>query len=457
MTDTDGGETPAGEEAGTATTSASGGDAVATTAAPAPKRGPRARRTRGIITWFLIVLASLLIPISVVSAWAIHTVTNTDQYVATMAPLARNQVIIDHLARKATNELFSSHVVQDKVASVLPAKAKPIVQPVLAEVENYVYGITLKVLESPQFGKLWDTLNRHTHDTVVDILTGKQTTLTKSLGKSGQVVINVTPILNNIIARADQRGVTLFNPVKSILANSNSLGVTVVSKSQVSKFSGAFNLLVTLGWAVPITALGLGIVGIAIAVDRRKALLRMSLGVGLMTLVLLAGLSLGRITFLNESAKGGFDKGVAAAVWDTVLRFLKADLRWALLATVLVALIAWVFGPARYAKWIRVHVARAARWVSAQATSLKAGAGRATSGSGGARRTGGWILEHVSGLRIVGVVVAALFLLFSGNLTGWALLVIIIVLAVYLGLLQLVAVWARRITTNAVGAGTAGS
>ena len=66
------------------------------------EKKPRARRTRGIISWVLIVLASLLIPVSVVSAWAIRTVTDTDQYVTTMAPLARNQLIIDHLADKTT-------------------------------------------------------------------------------------------------------------------------------------------------------------------------------------------------------------------------------------------------------------------------------------------------------------------------------------------------------------------
>ena len=67
----------------------------------------------------LIVLASFLIPISVISTWAITTVTKTDKYVATMAPLARNPVIVDHLATKATDVLFSSHIVQDKVTAAL--------------------------------------------------------------------------------------------------------------------------------------------------------------------------------------------------------------------------------------------------------------------------------------------------------------------------------------------------
>ena len=134
----------------------------------------------------LVVLASLLIPVSVISVWAIRTVTNTDQYVATMAPLARNPVIVDHLATKATDELFSTGIVQKKVTAALPAKAKPIVTPIVNEVHSYVYGLALKVFESPKFGQLWDTLNRHTHDAVVDVLTGKQTPLAQKLEKGGR-------------------------------------------------------------------------------------------------------------------------------------------------------------------------------------------------------------------------------------------------------------------------------
>ncbi len=136
-------------------------------------------------------------------------------------------------------------------------------------------------------------------------------------------------------------------------------------------------------------------------------------------------MSLGRITFLNQAAGHHFDRQVAGAVWDTLLRFLKTDLRWMLLATVLVALAAWVAGPARYAVWIRSTCAKGARWVAAQAGGVASGAGRAAAGSEGARRSGGWIEEHLGGLRVVGVVVAACFLVFGGNLTGWSLLVIL--------------------------------
>ncbi len=413
--------------------------------ASAAKRPPRARRSRAVIVWVLIVLASLLIPISILSAWAITTVTNTDQYVATMAPLARDPVIVDHLATKATDALFSSHVVQNKVEAVLPSKAKPIVQPIVAQVQTYVHGLALQVLQSPKFGTLWDGLNRHTHDAVVAILTGKQSALTKKVEKGGAIVLNLSPALNNIIDKANSRGVTLFNPLKSVLSQNGSLSFTVVTEQQVSKFSGIFNLVVKFGWAVPIIAVVLGLLAIAIAVRRRKTLLRLSIGVALVSTVLLAALSLGRNVFTHQATVHHLDSGVAGTVWDTLLRFLKSDLRWMLLAVIVVALIAWVFGPARYAVRIRRHVAAGARWVAEQARSLSGGAGRAAAESERARHAGAWILEHLAALRIVGVIVAGLFLVFNGNLTGWSLLVILIVLAVYLGLLQLVAAWARKV------------
>ena len=59
-----------------------------------------------------------------------------------------------------------------------------------------------------------------------------------------------------------------------------------------------------------------------------------------------------------------------------MLRFLKTDLRWTLLISVLVAFGAWVAGPARYAVWIRMTCRRGGRWVAAQARALLGSGGR---------------------------------------------------------------------------------
>jgi hypothetical protein len=410
------------------------------------ERKPRAHRTRRITAWVLVVLVSLLIPVAVISVWAIRTVTDTNQYVATMAPLARNEIIVTNLASKATDELMSSHVVQDKVTAALPKSAKPLVTPIVNQVHVFVYDLSLKVLDSANFARLWDGLNRRSQEAVVDVLTGKQTRLTKKIEKGGAIVIDVTPTMTQIINQADAHGVTLFDSLKPKLDKADSLSVTILSKQQVSEFSGAFNLIVKLRWIIPVVALVLAALGIGLAVDRRKTLLRMAIGVTLVTVVLLAGLSLGRITFLNGAAKHKANREVAGAFWDTLLRFLETDLRWTLLVSVLVAFGAWVAGPARYAVSIRVTCAKGWRWLARQARELMAGAKHTAAGSERAGRSGRWILEHINGLRIFGVIVAGLFVVFGGNLTGWSILLVVFLVAAYLALIELVAIWARKVS-----------
>ena len=414
----------------------------------------RGHLPRRISAWVLVVLASILIPVSVISVWAIRTVTDTNQYVETMAPLATNPVIQQGLAKRATDELFSHTNVQARVTQALPKAAKPIVAPVVAQVQTYVQGLALKVFESPKFAKLWDTLNRHSHDAVINTLTGKQTPLQQKLAKGGQIALNLSPAVNNVISDLDARGITFFDPLRTV--TNQSVTFTVVSKQQVNKFSGLFNLVVKLKWLIPVIALVLAILAVALALERRKTLVRLAVGVALMSLVVLGALSAGRGIFVGQAAGGGFNAQGAAAVWDTVLRFLKADLRWTLLISVLVAFGGWLAGPARYAVWIRRTCASGGRWVAAQYRAVTSGAGRAAAESSRVRRTGGWIVEHLNGLRVVGVVVAGLILLFSGNLTGWTLLVIVLVLAVYVGLLQLVATWAHRVADAGNDPGSGG-
>ncbi len=219
----DAGKPDSGSEGSPATSSQPAGIAQIKTA-----KARRGHLPRRISAWVLVVLACILIPISVISVWAIRTVTNTDQYVETMAPLARNQVIIDGLATKATDALFSTNAVKNRVTAALPKAAKPLVVPVVNEVKSYVHGLALKFFESPKFGQLWDLLNRHSHDAVIDILTGKKSPLQEKIGKGGQIALNLSPALNNLIDQANAHGVTLFNPIKA--ASNQGLSFTVVSQ-----------------------------------------------------------------------------------------------------------------------------------------------------------------------------------------------------------------------------------
>ena len=226
-----------------------------------------------------------------------------------------------------------------------------------------------------------------------------------------------------------------------------------MSQQQVSKFSGMFNLIVKLKWIIPIVALVLAILSVVIAMERRKTLLRLAIGVALFTLLILAGLSLGRITFLNQAGGGGFNTEAAGAVWDTVLRFLKTDLRWTLLVSCWSPSVrGWPGRAATPCGSARRAPRVAAGWAPRPTRLVGDRAGRGRSRSGCAARAAGSSSTSTA-CASSGSIVAGLFLVFGGNLTGWSLLVILIVLAVYLGLLQLVAAWARNVSGAGSGAG----
>ena len=229
-----------------------------------------------------------------------------------------------------------------------------------------------------------------------------------------------------------------------------------MSKQQVSKFSGLFNLIVKLKWIIPVIALVLAILAVALAMERRKTLLRLAVGVALMTLLVLVG-SVARAASPSSTRPSGGGFKSAGCRRRLGHRVALLEGRSALDAADLGAgrprRLGRRAGPLRR---VDPHDLRQGWPLGGHpGARLSSGAGRAAAESSRVRRTGGWILEHLNGLRIVGVVVAGLILVFGGNLTGWSLLVIVIVLAVYLGLLQLVAAWARKVAESGPGSASA--
>ncbi len=79
---------------------------AAETLVPPPPR-PRRQRWRSVVATLLIVIGCILAPISVVAVWTKNLVTDTDRYVATVAPLASDPAIQSAIADRITAEIFT--------------------------------------------------------------------------------------------------------------------------------------------------------------------------------------------------------------------------------------------------------------------------------------------------------------------------------------------------------------
>lgn len=404
---------------------------------PGPPSRRRLGRLRRVVAWILVVLASLLVPLSVVTAWAVGTVTNTDQYVATMAPLVRERVITDYVATQATNKLFDAVDVQGRIEKALPKRAAFLAAPVTGQIYTFVREQLDKILRSEWFHELWDRLNERSHTSVVDVLTGKVT----PGQRAHEVLVDVTPVITKAIDSLDARGVTTFDSVRTRLRQANTLTVRIATSEQISKARNAFSVITSAGWLVPVIAGAIVVVGVAIAVDRRKTLLRMAVGTALFAVVLLAVLAVGRSFFVDHAVR--VTPPVTGAIFDVIIRFLRDWLRITVVIAVALALVLWLAGPGRWPRWMRAGVARAARWCGRRVAEINSAEHRAQASS--AARTGaGWVMEHRDGLRLVGAVVAGAVIVLGGNLSVDGVFWTAVALVLYLIVLEIVVAWARR-------------
>jgi hypothetical protein len=332
------------------------------------RRAP-AHRVRRSVTWVLVVLSALLVPVSVLTVWAIHTITDTDQYVA---PLAQEHVVTDYVAIKATNVLFEKVNVESRLKSALPPKASFVAAPVTRQLHGYVQDEFKTLLRSTWFQQAWDKANRRLHSSLVTFLEGNQLPAGQ---KVQEIAIKLDPVLERGIAQLHKRGVTVFDPLQAKLKTATNLSVTVASKPQVKSVRGLFHLANQLGWVVPLVALVAIVGAVGVAVDRRKALLRVALGVAIGTVVVL-GLVAYERNFIISHASSRASPDVTGTVYDTLSQFLHDSLQLTLLVSIIVAALLWLIGPARWARALRGWAGRGLHWLGQRFSELISSARR---------------------------------------------------------------------------------
>jgi hypothetical protein len=164
-------------------------------------------------------------------------------------------------------------------------------------------------------------------------------------------------------------------------------------------------LLNQLAWVLPILAHLLYGAAIAIAPRRRKAVLRTGIGIAVSMAAAVLGYNLMRTVYLDGLPSTVQSPAAAAAVFDTLTRFLQRGLRILLLVGLVTAAIATLAGPSRGAIAIRGN------W-----TRIFSKAGAVIEGEPGPVRA--WFACNLKGLRIAILVIVLLVLVIWPRPTG---------------------------------------
>jgi hypothetical protein len=397
--------------------------------------GPVRRRRFGWrtpVATILIVIGCLLAPVSVLAVWAANEVSSTDRYVATMEPLVHNPAIQNALTDKITTEIttrlnvtgYADQAAADLSSRGLPTAStllKSVAPSIASGVAGFIHGEVHKIVTGPRFASLWVKVNTIVHQELVKALSGQGSSSVSV--NNGQVVVGLGPFIDLIKRDLVKRGFTLVSKIPAVNPT-----LTLFSAKYLVKAQTGYRLINNLKIVLPILTLLLLALGVFAARGRRRALIGAGLGLAASMLVPAAGLFIFRGIYLNSVPSSKLPADAAAALFDTLVGFIKEGLRTILVVGLVVAAGAFFTGPS-------VTAVRTRRAFANGLGRIRQGGEHAGVRTG---PVGTWTYAHRKTLRISAVALAALIFVFWGQPSAAVVIVIAVLLLVVLGLIELI-------------------
>src|SRR3954453_22881430 len=391
-------------------------------------------RGRSIVAVLLIVVGCILAPLAVTAVWANRQVSDTNRYVETVAPLAKDPAVQAAIVTQVSTAVLDALNVPAITSDVVDGLAKQNLRPRTVQalralegplnsgIEGFVQSSVSRVISSDQFATLWVEANRAAHTALVKLLSGNQTGAVTA--QNGEVTLNLGPVIAAVKTRLVDQGVGVAQRIPPI-----NKSFVLVRSDAVTKAQGLYRLLNTLGYWLPIIALAFLVAGIFTAHGRRRALIGACIGVVVGMLAMGVALAIGRVYYLDAVPTDVLPRQAAENIFDTIVRFLRTGLRATAVLALVVAIGAFFTGPAPSATRTRAFFSRGIGGArdSAEAHGVQTGA------------FGTWMFAHKRAIWLGLVIAGGFTLTFWSRPTAGIVVVTALVVLVLVGIVELLA------------------
>jgi hypothetical protein len=402
-------------------------------------RPARRRRLGRTIAAILVIVSVLVFAVAVPGAWARRTLLDTDRYVATVAPLARDSAVQDYLARTVSQQVFEALDVEGRMADVLRQRAPRLAflaGPISTGVQGYVQERLRQIFASETFATYWEQANRFVHAQLIAVLEGGDGEVVQT--QNGDVVLNLLPLVNEalrslsgVVSDLIGRPVTLPDlsgdevPSEAITRLESALGVdlsgsfgtvVVYDSEDLAAVQGGVDLASRAVVALVLVFLVLASIALWVSPRKRRTLVQLAAALAVV-LVIERRFAIAASGSVVDRARPE-NQAAARAVIDQVLGSLLRYTGWLLAIAAIVLAAALLTGPYPWAIGVR---------------RLAADLAAAASGSVRGRDTSGavaWMTTHRDALMIAGAALTAVVLLVVDVSIGGSL-VLAVVLAFY--------------------------
>ena len=400
--------------------------------ASADRERPRGGRWRAVVSAICIVVAAILVPVSIVGAWARVQLVEEEAFVATLAPLvddpAVQEMIIDEsmeaISAQVDFDEVTARVFDGIVELGLPPRAADALQllqaPAASGLESLVATTVTRVVESEAFADVWATTTRAAH---------RALTLAATSDGGGLVVRTDDGVgiqLGAIVERVKQNLLDRGLGVAQLIPEIDRV-VILGEGNNLAMVRAGYALAATLGWWLPFLTLGLFALGILVARRRSTAVLGTGLGLAIGGGSLAASLGIGS-TAMGVAAG---DLGLSPSALDVIYgRLVDGMTQTALVLALLgvfVAVLGWVMGGWAAARSLR----RIVSGLNSSARQQLAARGLDTGGFGG------WLARQKILVRTLIAVLAVMWLFALRPLSVGDVVLVLVVAFVVAWILEL--------------------
>jgi hypothetical protein len=390
---------------------------------------PGGSRWRAFLSALCIVIATILVPVSIVAAWARVELVEETRFVETFAPLADDPAVQALVADQVilaledavdlegiTNDLFDGLQQLDlppRALTALDLLRTPAVQGLQGLVDTTV----TRLVQSDAFADVWETALQASHRSLAAVAAGGTSSGAVVIGDGGELGIQLGPVIEEVKERLVERGIGFASSIPVIDRT-----IVVAQSDALAVVGTVYNLAVSVGWWTPIVALVLFVAGILIARRRSTAVLGAGAGIALGSGVLAIGLAIAGSVLQLSAPSLGVSPGALAVIYEQVTRAMRDTAVVLTLIGLVIAVIAWTSG-----RW------RGARAARAGVSSVNAGLrGAALERGIDTGRVGAWLYAQRLLVRIVLGVLAVIWLMLLRPLSvGEVFLVLVVWLVVW--------------------------
>ena len=319
---------------------------------PVQTRHP-ARRSRAVLAVVLLLLGVLLAPVALVTGWAKWTLTDTDRFVATYAPLSNSPevqaYVVDEAMAAVDARVDLGRLTQELVDGLIALGTGPRATTALRTLQatatdglrSMIRDGMSEFVASDKFDNAWAEALRVGHTQLVGTLTNDPAAVA-TISEDGTLGIPLGPIVEQVKASLVERGITVAGRIPPVNRT-----IPLVQSDQLPTVQLAYGVTVAVGTWLPWLVLALLVGGVLVANRRSRAVLWAAGGFAFVMALAAIGFVVGRILLVAAVPASVLPGSVSSLFYDAATDGMRATAAAAAVLGLAVVVVGWLAGPYR--------------------------------------------------------------------------------------------------------------